>query len=63
MTKYDRKEPKKCPKCKSFMEPKFDRGLASYGMNLLGTHNTRQQPKEWVCDCGYKEESEVLNND
>ena len=46
--------PKKCPKCKEYMEPVFKEGIgrSHFGNELIS--NPNQIPEKWVCDCGYK---------
>jgi len=43
-----RKYPKKCPKCKEYMEPIFNE-VHDMSLRLGFQHNTNTQPVSWKC--------------
>jgi hypothetical protein len=51
-----KKYPKKCPKCKEYMEPLFIESSHSHISNY-GEWNRSQQPHSWKClNCKHMEE-------
>ena len=49
-----RQYPKKCPKCKEYMNPVFEDGIGRSHMGAELISNINQEPKGWKCECGYK---------
>jgi len=57
-----RSYPKKCPKCKEFMEPIFTKGISNYGMNNFKDKSVLNEPIKWECNCGYSSNPTNINN-
>lgn len=54
-----RKNPKRCPKCKEYMDPVFNDGIGRHKSGMAWTPNRNQDPCGWRCfDCGHEEDVE-----
>ena len=50
-----RKNPKRCPKCKEYMNPIFEESIGRRTIETTSQQKTDVEPIGWECDCGFKE--------